>query len=66
MVTPEAYPLGYVEDVAEVRTPLEAVFISLLGFGAAEARVAIPRFRRELEAPIRQQIFRQVGPRSAA
>ncbi len=43
MVTPEAYPLGYVEDVDEVRTKLGVVFISLLGFGAAEARIAIPR-----------------------
>jgi len=26
MATPQAYPLGYVEDVAEVRTPLGIVF----------------------------------------
>ncbi len=26
---PEAYPLGYVEDVAEVRTPLGIVFTIL-------------------------------------
>ena len=31
MATPQAYPLGYVEDVAEVRTPLGTVFSSLLG-----------------------------------
>ncbi len=30
MATPQAYPLGYVEDVVEVRTKLVAVFISLL------------------------------------
>jgi hypothetical protein len=30
MATPEAYPLGYVEDVAEVRTPLGAVFTILM------------------------------------
>lgn len=30
MATPEANPQGYVEDVAEVRTKLVAVFISLL------------------------------------
>lgn len=29
MATPQAYPLGYVEDVAEVRTKLGIVFISL-------------------------------------
>jgi hypothetical protein len=28
MATPQAYPLGYVEDVAEVRTPLVSVFSS--------------------------------------
>ncbi len=42
------------------------VFISLLGFGAAEARIAITRFWRQLEAPIGEKIFRQVGPRSTA
>jgi hypothetical protein len=31
--TPEAYPLGYVEDVAEVRTPLGAVFTILMTSG---------------------------------
>jgi hypothetical protein len=29
MATPQAYPLGYVEDVAEVRTPLGIVFTIL-------------------------------------
>jgi hypothetical protein len=29
-VTPQAYPLGYVEDVAKVRTPLGIVFTILL------------------------------------
>ncbi len=29
MATPQAYPLGYVEDVAEVRTPLGTVFTIL-------------------------------------
>jgi hypothetical protein len=33
MATPEAYPLGYVEDVAEVRTPLGAVFTILMTSG---------------------------------
>jgi hypothetical protein len=28
--TPQAYPLGYVEDVAEARTPLGAVFTTLM------------------------------------
>jgi hypothetical protein len=28
MATPQAYPLGYVEDVAKVRTPLVSVFSS--------------------------------------
>ena len=30
MATPQAYPLGYVEDVAEVRTPLGTVFTILI------------------------------------
>lgn len=30
MATPEAHPLGYVEDVVEVRTPLGAVFTILM------------------------------------
>jgi hypothetical protein len=30
MATPQAYPQGYVEDVAEVRTPLGTVFTILL------------------------------------
>jgi hypothetical protein len=30
MATPQAYPLGYVEDVAEVRTPLGTVFTILM------------------------------------
>jgi hypothetical protein len=30
MATPQAYPLGYVEDVVEGRTKLGIVFISLL------------------------------------
>jgi len=29
MATPQAYPLGYVEDVGEVRTPLGIVFTFL-------------------------------------
>jgi hypothetical protein len=29
MATPQAYPSGYVEDVAEVRTPLGIVFTIL-------------------------------------
>ena len=29
MATPQAYPLGYVEDVGEVRTPLGIVFTIL-------------------------------------
>lgn len=29
MATPQAYPLGYVEDVVEVRTPLGIVFTIL-------------------------------------
>ena len=66
MATPQAYPLGYVEDVAEVRTPLGIVFISLLGFGATEATITIARFWRQLKAPIGEKIFRQVGPRSTA
>ncbi len=45
MATPQAYPLGYVEDGAEVRTPLGIVFISLLGFGAAETGIAVARLR---------------------
>ena len=60
MATPQAYPLGYVEDVVEQRTKLGVVFSSLLGFGAAEARIAIARVRRKLEAPVGQKIFRQV------
>lgn len=51
-VTPQAFPLGYVEDGAEVRTPLGTVFIGLLGFGAAEARITIARVRWEFEAAI--------------
>ncbi len=35
--------LGYVEDVVEPRTKLEAVFSILLRFGAAEARITIAR-----------------------
>ena len=66
MATPQAYPQGYVEDVAEVRTKLVAVFISLLRFGAAEARITIARLRRQFESPIGEKIFRQVGPRSTA
>lgn len=54
MATPQAYPQGYIEDVAEVRTKLEAVFISLLGFGAAESCITIPRFRWEFEPSVRQ------------
>jgi hypothetical protein len=38
-----SFPRGYVEDVDEGRTKLGVVFISLLGFGAAEARIAIAR-----------------------
>jgi|APDOM4702015191_1054821.scaffolds.fasta_scaffold1561773_2 hypothetical protein len=60
MATPEAYPLGYVEDVVEERTKLGIVFISLLRFGAAEARITIARLGWELEAAIGQQILRQV------
>ena len=60
MATPQAYPLGYVEDVVEERTKLGVVFISLLRFGATEARIAIASFWRQLEAPVGQQIFRQV------
>ena len=30
MKAPEAYPLGYVEDAFEVRTPLAGFFSSLL------------------------------------
>ena len=30
MATPQAYPLGYVEDVVEVRTQLVIVFTILL------------------------------------
>jgi hypothetical protein len=60
MATPQAYPLGYVEDVVEERTKLGVVFISLLRFGAAEARIAIASVWRQLEAPVGQQIFRQV------
>jgi hypothetical protein len=30
MATPQAYPLGYVEDVAKVRTPLGTVFTILM------------------------------------
>ena len=66
MATPQAYPLGYVEDGAEVRTPLGTVFIGLSRFGAAEARIAIASFWKQLEAPIGEKIFRQVGPRSTA
>ena len=29
MATPQAYPLGYIEDVGEVRTPLGIVFTIL-------------------------------------
>ena len=60
MATPEAYPLGYVEDVVEERTKLGIVFISLLRFGAAEACKTIARLGWELEAAIGQQILRQV------
>jgi hypothetical protein len=45
MAIPQAYPLGYVEDVAEVRTPLGTVFISLLRFGATETGIAVARLR---------------------
>jgi len=76
-----SFPRGYVEDVVEARTKSgsgrvsarrgragekEIVFISLLGFGAAEAGIAIARFGRQLETPIGEKIFRQVGPRSTA
>jgi hypothetical protein len=33
MASPEAYPLGYVEDMAEVRTPLGVVFTILMTNG---------------------------------
>jgi len=42
------------------------VFSILLGFGAAETRIAIARFWRQFEAAIGEKIFRQVGPRSTA
>jgi hypothetical protein len=45
MATPQAYPLGYVEDVVEARTKLGIVFISLLRFGAAETNITIARLR---------------------
>jgi len=61
-----SFPRGYVEDVAKARTKLGIVFINLLGFGAAEAGIAIARFERQLETPIGEKIFRQVGPRSTA
>jgi hypothetical protein len=32
MEAPEAYPLGYVEDAFEARTPLAGFFNSLLAF----------------------------------
>jgi len=63
---PEAYPQGYVEDAFKGRTKLGTVFISLLGFGAAEARITIARLRRELETSIGEKIFRRVGPGSSA
>jgi len=76
-----SFPKGYVEDVDEGKTKpgpgrvltrrgrageKEIVFISLLRFGAAEAGIAIASFRRQLESPIGEEIFRQVGPRSTA
>ncbi len=33
MATPQAYPLGYVEDVVEVRTQLGTVFTILMTNG---------------------------------
>ena len=63
---PEAYPQGYVEDAFKVRTKLVTVFISLLGFGAAEARITIAGLRQQLEPPIGEKIFRRVGPGATA
>ena len=59
-------PSGYVEDYFDPRTTLGAVFSILLRFGAAEACITILSFRRQLEAPKGEKIFRQVGPRSTA
>ncbi|MDQ6733899.1 MAG: hypothetical protein M3Z35_07245 [Nitrospirota bacterium] len=39
--TPEAYPLGYVEDVVEARTLLEAVFNILLRYSQGLGRCLI-------------------------
>ena len=36
---PEAYPLGYVEDFNELRTPLADFFSSLLSFGFAVVKM---------------------------
>ncbi len=62
MATPQAYPLGYVEDVAEVRTPLGTVFSSLLGKMGNEpisdgcGHLAKVVASRELVIGIRQEI----------
>ena len=58
-------PSGYVEDYFDLRTTLGTVFSILLGFGAAEAGITIARLRWEVEAAMGEEIFRQVGPRSA-
>ena len=60
MATPQAYPQGYAEDAAEASTKLGTVSISLLRFGAAEARITILCFWREFEPPVGEQIFWQV------
>jgi hypothetical protein len=56
----EAYPWGTSQGDGRLRTTLGVYFSILLGFGAAEADVTIARFRRQLEAPIGEKIFRQV------
>jgi len=48
MAIPQAYPLGYVEDVAKVRTPLVSVFSS---------RLTVARLRRKFESPVGEQIL---------
>ncbi len=53
MNAPEAYPLGYVEDAFETRTPLAAFFNSLLrpvlrGFHIAEQQIAAGKDSHQL------------------